>query len=51
MEMRKSNHRNSIQIETYVKNLKGENHGARYSSIIMAITMVILWCARILGLS
>ena len=43
----------STNTEIYMKNPKGKNHGEeeKDSTIIMAITMVILWCARIFGLN
>ena len=54
MEMRKANHRKSnTNTETDMENPKGKNHGEmeRDSSIITAITMVILWYAWVSGLN
>jgi len=52
MEMGKANLR-KINTNTgiYVKNPKGKNHTQRDFTIIMAITMVFLWCARVFGLN
>jgi len=54
MKIRKANHgKSNTNTETYVKNPKGKNHGERErdSTIIMTITMMILWCVRISGLN
>jgi len=51
-EMGKTNLRKAnTNTQIYVKNPKGKNHTHRDSTIIMVITMVILWCARVFGLN
>jgi len=48
MEMGQVNFRKTnTNTEIYVKNPKGKNHGERDSTMIIAITMVFLWSARI----
>ena len=52
--MRKVDHRKSnTNTEAFVKNSNGKNHGKgeRDSTIIMTITILILWCARVSGLN
>ena len=52
--MRKVDHRKfNTNTETFVKNSNGKNHGVRErdSTIIMAITILILWYARVSGLN
>jgi len=52
MEMGKANLRKTnTNTEIYVKTPKGKNHGEGDSTMIMAITMVFLWCARVYGLN
>jgi len=52
--MRKANHRKSnANTDTYVEKLKGKNYRERErgSTIIMTITIVILWYTRVSGLN